>query len=170
MTRILLTGISGVGKSTLIEALAVRGERAVDLDGDEYSEWVEVGDDDATPGSPVEPDCDWAWRADRVADLLGRDKDGVLFVSGCAANMGQFLDSFDRVILLSAPEAVITHRLATRSTNQYGKTTEQAARVLDLKRTVEPLLRRTADREIDTDRPLDEVLARVTGVARDAVG
>jgi hypothetical protein len=101
---------------------------------------------------------------------LARDKDGVLFVSGCAANMGQFLDRFDCVILLSAPEAVISHRLPIRSTNQYGKTPEQAARVLDLKRTVEPLLRRVADREIDTDRPLDEVLARVTGVARDAVG
>jgi hypothetical protein len=84
--------------------------------------------------------------------------------------MGQFLDRFDCVILLSAPEAVISHRLPIRSTNQYGKTPEQAARVLDLKRTVEPLLRRVADREIDTDRPLDEVLARVTGVARDAVG
>src|SRR6516164_6957430 len=113
MKTVLLTGISGTGKSTVTTALAARGERAVDLDADEFSEWVDVADDDATAGSPVEAGRDWVWRADRVDALLAAGADGTLFVSGCAANMGPFLPRFDHVILLSAPPEVIAERLAT---------------------------------------------------------
>lgn len=42
MKRILLTGMSGTGKSTVICELAALGYKAVDADSDEYSEWVEV--------------------------------------------------------------------------------------------------------------------------------
>ena len=41
MKRILLTGMSGTGKSTLISELAARGYKAVDADCDAFSEWVE---------------------------------------------------------------------------------------------------------------------------------
>jgi GTPase SAR1 family protein len=36
--RILLTGMSAVGKSTLVDELRRRGFRAVDLDGPDWSE------------------------------------------------------------------------------------------------------------------------------------
>ncbi len=42
MKRILLTGMSGTGKSTVIAELATRGYKAVDADGDEFSQWMEV--------------------------------------------------------------------------------------------------------------------------------
>lgn len=42
MRRVLLTGLSGTGKSTLIERFATLGYKAVDLDADEGSEFVEV--------------------------------------------------------------------------------------------------------------------------------
>jgi predicted ATPase len=38
LTIVLLTGMSGTGKSTLIELLAARGYRAVDTDSDEWRE------------------------------------------------------------------------------------------------------------------------------------
>jgi hypothetical protein len=38
MKRILLTGMSGTGKSTVTSELAVRGYKAVDLDCDTFSE------------------------------------------------------------------------------------------------------------------------------------
>jgi adenylate kinase family enzyme len=40
--RVLLTGMSGTGKSSLIVELAARGYKAVDVDSDEWSEWVAV--------------------------------------------------------------------------------------------------------------------------------
>jgi dephospho-CoA kinase len=168
MPRILLTGMSGTGKSTLVTELAARGHRAVDLDGDAWSEWAAVDPDEdaAVVGTPVEADRDWVWREDRVRRLLGTAEGDLLFVSGCASNQGRFRAAFDHVILLTAPRAVILQRLATRTTNRYGRTPEEAARVLDLIAKVEPLLRGSADHVIDTSGDLETVVARVVEIAR----
>jgi len=160
MKRVLLTGISGTGKSTLICALAARGYKAVDADTDQWSHWVSVSGPDIA-GTPVRPDEDWVWREDHMQTLLATEDTGVLFVSGCAANMGQFLPQFDHIVLLSAPADVIAERLATRTTNDYGKHPDEVARVLDQQHTVEPLLRRAAGHEIDTSASLDQVVATV---------
>lgn len=158
--------MSGAGKSTVIGALAARGYKAIDADRDEFSEWVVVGGATNTPGTPVEGNRDWVWRADRMQALLTTEDANVLFVSGCAPNMRQFLPQFDHVILLSAPAAVIVERLATRTTNVYGKQPAEVSRVLDLIETVEPLLRRVADYEIDTNTPLAEVVSTVLQLAQ----
>lgn len=166
MKRILVTGMSGTGKSTVIGELAARGYQAIDADCDEFSAWVAVSDDAGTLGTPVEADSDWVWRTDRMQALLATVDTDLLFVSGCAPNMGQFLPQFDHVILLSAPAAVIVARLATRTTNTYGKQPAEVARVLDLIATVEPLLRRVADDEIDTNAPLEAVISTVLQLAQ----
>jgi broad-specificity NMP kinase len=159
--RVLITGMSATGKSTVVAVLKARGLRAVDLDTDEYSEWVSP--DPEAPGLPVEPERDWVWREDRVRELLDRDEGDVLFVSGCAANMGPFLPRFDHVVLLTAPDNVIAMRLSDRTTG-YGTNPGEVARVLDLVREVEPRLRRVADTEIDTSAALDDVIDAVLSV------
>lgn len=166
MTRILLTGISGVGKSSVITELAARGYSAVDADSDDSSEWRAVSDDDDTPGSPVEAGRDWVWREDRIQALLASADADILFLAGCAANMRAFLPQFDLIILLSAPAEVIVERLATRTTNQYGKRPDEVARTLSLMQTVEPLLRRATSHEIDTSAPLDAVIATILRLAQ----
>ncbi len=159
MKRILITGMSGTGKSTVIGALAARGHKAVDADCDEFSEWVESTGDSGSLGSTVEADRDWVWREDRIQDLLSTEDTDVLFLGGCAENMRKFLPQFDHVVLLSAPAEVLVERLATRTNNPYGKRPDEVARVLELVETVEPLLRRVAGHEIDASAPLEEVVA-----------
>jgi hypothetical protein len=56
---------------------------------------------------------------------------------------------------------VIVERLATRTTNPYGKRPEEVARVLGLVQTIEPLLRRGAGHEVDTSAPIDQVVTQV---------
>jgi shikimate kinase len=98
--RILLTGMSATGKSTIISELAARGYKAVDADGDEFSQWVEVSGDASPFGSPVEGDRDWVWREDRIQALLSTEDTEVLYLGGCAENMGKFLPQFDHVVRL----------------------------------------------------------------------
>ena len=147
MKRVLLTGMSGTGKSSLIQALRTLGYRAVDMDEPGWSTHSATGD--------------WIWREDRVADLLNEAEGEVIFISGCAENQGQFYPHLEHIILLSAPAAVLVEHIQTRTNNPYGKKPEELAAVLHNLATIEPLLRRGATAEIDTSAPLDEVLTAV---------
>ena len=149
MTAVLVTGMSGTGKSSALAELARRGHRVVDTD---YGGWTE---------REAEP----LWREDRIDQLLDEHEDGVLFVSGCVANQGKFYPRFDAVVLLSAPADVILERVAGRSTNDFGKTDSEREQILSDLAAVEPLLRRGATAEIDTRAPLAEVVDALVRIA-----
>lgn len=68
MKRILLTGISGTGKSSVIRALADLGYKAIDTD-DGWSEQL--------------PDGRQRWREDAFTALLATEDADVLFLAGC---------------------------------------------------------------------------------------
>jgi len=161
--RVLVTGVSGVGKSTTVRELARRGLKAVDLDDPAWSEWVDSPDGDGP--SPPHPGQDWLWRADRVGRLLATQDADVLVVGGCAPNLGAFRDRFDVIVLLSAPAVVMASRLGDRDGSAYGTHPEELARSLRFKETVEPRLRAIADVEIDTTAPLDDVVATILTLA-----
>jgi len=159
VTVVLVTGMSGTGKSTALAELARRGHRVVDTDDDGWTEEAPLPDGGA----------ERLWNEGRIEQLVRRPRDGALFVSGCVANQGRFYPRFDAVVLLSAPVDVILQRVATRDTNDFGKTAEQRERILDDLETVEPLLRRGASAEIDTRAPLAEVADELERIARVAV-
>jgi len=158
---VLVTGMSGTGKSAALVELARRGHRVVDTDYDGWSEEVP---------SPDEPEPEQRWRIDRIDPLLREHDDGVLFVSGTVLNQGTFYPRFDAVVLLSAPADVILERIATRETNDYGKTEAQPDLILHHLATVVPLLRAGATAEIDTRAPLDEVVDALERIAGTVTG
>lgn len=147
---ILVTGMAGVGKSTVLTHLARRGFTTADTDD---GGWIHVVD-----GEPL-------WREPLIAALLDRPRHQTLFVAGAVANQVGFYDRFDAIMLLSAPIAVVFDRLARRTNNPFGKSEADRQRVAADILDVEPLLRQAATHEIITTRPLAEVVDTMIDIA-----
>jgi dephospho-CoA kinase len=147
MPKVLVTGMSGTGKSAALRVLGARGHRVVDTDTDQWSHWVTTPDGSA----------DWIWREDAIAGLLASHHQGHLFVAACKTNQGKFYPQFDHIALLTAPTDILLARIATRTSNPYGKRPEEQALILRHLAEVEPRLRATATVVIDASAPLAQV-------------
>jgi len=150
--RVLVTGMSGTGKSTLLVELARRGYWTVDTDYGDYFETV---------------DGESLWIESQIDDLLAADHpSGILVVAGATRNQVTFYPRFDHVVLLSAPEGLMVERLRARTGNSFGRSPAELAAVLADLAEVEPLLRASATLEIVTTIPVadvaDAVLAHVS--------
>lgn len=141
MRHILVTGMSGAGKTTLLDELARRGHRVVDTDHDG---WVLD---------------DGGWDEPRMSALLASDD--TIVVSGTVENQVLFYDRFDSIVLLSAPLDVLLARVAARTDNPYGNSAADRELIALHVRTVEPLLRAGATRELDGRQPVAALADRV---------
>jgi broad-specificity NMP kinase len=98
--RVLLTGMSGAGKSALVRELRRRGYAAYDADDDGFSE--------------PRDDGRWGRRSDAVASLLVQVAEGeLLFFAGCSEE--QIEMPFDYRVLLTLPQDEMVMRLRTRT-------------------------------------------------------
>lgn len=143
--------MSGTGKSAALAELAKRGFEVVDTDVGGWTEWSDE-------------EGGYVWREARVAELLDRERDVSLYVSGTVSNQGRFYSHFDAVVLLSAPTDVLLRRIESRITNNHGKSADERALVLEHLAEVEPLLRATCTHELDASRPLEEVVAQLAAI------
>ena len=137
MAKVLLTGMSGTGKSTVLAELQARGYETVDTD---YEAWTL---------------SDGKWDEQRMAELLASTKR--IIVSGTVENQGNFYQYFDHIVLLSAPLRILLERVKNRTNNSYGKTPEQQSQIAAYKQSIEPLLRQGATLELDSQAPIEEI-------------
>jgi shikimate kinase len=151
VTKVLVTGMSGTGKSSALRVLGSRGHDVVDTDTEEWSRWT--NDELGRP--------DWIWREDAMTSLLSAPRDASLFVAGCKTNQGDFYTYFDHVVLLHAPLDVLLERLAHRDDNPYGKSDDDRNEIRHYVETVVPRLRAGATNEIDASLPLSHVVTQL---------
>lgn len=153
MTRVLETGVPGVGKSSVILRLRGLGYEASDMDDEGWSYFRDDGE--------------YAWREDRLTERLDRPDDGVLFVGGGADNMVRFYDRFDRIVLRSAPPDVMTERLYSRTNNPFGKRPDELEGIMRDREVFEPIMRRRAHGEIVTTIAVNDVVEQLLEMTLD---
>lgn len=150
---VLVTGMSGTGKSTVLAELARRGHDVVDTDDDGWI--VDV---------PTQAGPEPMWDLDRIVARLREHRAGWLFVAGCVANQRVLYDRFDALVLLSAPVEVVLARVADRA-NPFGSRPHDRTKIASDLARFEPSLRAGADHEIVTTVPVAEVARRLEEIA-----
>lgn len=151
MNHVLVTGMSGVGKSTVLGELRARGFACIDMDDEALSYLDDEGHQH--------------WRTDALVRLLDAHPERTTFVFGCAEEQGSLYGRFGAIVLLSAPVDVMVERIRSRSGNRFGRDLTEMARILEDQRVVEPLLRASCTQEIVTTVPVAEVVERIVAIA-----
>lgn len=145
MTKVLLTGMSGVGKSTILGQLNLEGHKTVDLD---YDDWIKF-DNQAD---------DYLMNSKKIIDLIEQNDYENLFIGGTTINQKEIYPYLDYIIALTAPIEVMKKRIQIRNNNPFGKNETDWNKILKDKEMFEPLIIKNSDFVIDTNKNSGEIV------------
>ncbi len=162
MKKIFVTGISGTGKTTISEELVKRGFQTISMDETENLCWWINKETKEKVDWEVELNRDFTSKHEWICDveylkkLLSKKDADLVFVLGCSENQDDFLDIFDKVLLLQCKPETFFKRLADRTNNDFGKHPSVQDAILVWYKDFENGLLENGAVSINTDRPLDK--------------
>ncbi len=138
--EVLITGVSGTGKSTICKNLINLGYDAYDIENIEgmfemYHKDTKKIFEDYDNSKPIHiKNAEWICDVEKLKKLLESKKSGVTFYCGIASNMDDLLPLFDKVIVLQPDSDTLNQRLENREgTNDIGNTQDGRDVVLEWK-------------------------------------
>ena len=175
---VLVTGVSGSGKSAIARRLTAMGRDAISMDADEQlTGWHDTATGQRT-ARPDVPDAEWLaehewrWDPNRLDAIIAdaRTRNDVLFLCGHATNGLDLADRFDACLLLEIDRATMTRRLRDPNRgNVYGRTDASHDHALAAYDTFVASWRRYGAVTIDATEPLDTVAGEVLMTAASAL-
>ena len=163
---VLVSGSSGSCKSAVCHVLKRRGYEAHDTDQDENAVWVNrtTGEVAVMSDAPEVKSPAWLeeqeWRVvpRRVEALVKRADDRLVFLCGSTATEKEVRHLFSRVIYLAIDNETLRHRLASRTTNAFGKAPNELEAILAWHKVGEDEYRRFGAVIVNATLPLREVV------------
>ena len=171
MSLVWVTGNSGTGKSTVCEMLRALGYAAFDAD-EGFSRWIDRGTGEVVtdPPCPVPEgwldQYGWAIIRERVEALVEDSRCRVAFLCGSAENEADVRDLFDLIVCLVIDEGTLRYRLATRTTNSFGRHPEELAAALKWNPRMRAIYERRGATITDASKPVAEVVEQVVDAAQ----
>lgn len=170
--RVLITGVAGTGKSTIVKALNERGIASIDLhDVPGLFFWQDKETKQKVEYSPVQS-REWFDRVDRFCDI-GRlkeilDQNNDTVMAGTASgNQAEYFLLFDKVILLQCNPQTLIHRMETRTNKSgYGKTRAEQEDNIEWQKEFEPTLLSQGAISVNTEGNIDDVVDRIIEIVK----
>lgn len=148
MVRILLTGMSGVGKSTVLRKLQSENSLTIDLDD---GDWMYF-DDRAN---------DFLMDIPKLKNFMKMNSDKHIFLAGTASNQSRLYVDLDCVIALTAPLSVMKERIKSRTDNPFGKSETEWEKIEKDTMEFEERIKKSSDYVIDTSQPLEDTVKKI---------
>jgi AAA domain len=173
MPLVLVAGISGAGKSAVCDELVRRGYEAHDVDLEGNAVWIDRDTGEVEPPKASRSaessawfEChDWCVLPEKVQALADGAGTRTVFLCGMTKNEGEVWHLFSRVVYLSIDAATVRERVASRTSNDFGKADHELAAILDWHEIAEREHERAGAVIVDATRPLAEVVDEVLRAA-----
>jgi dephospho-CoA kinase len=169
MKRYYITGVSGVGKSSVAEKLAQKGIPTLDIDSIKgLCHWVNNDTREIVQWSPGRSD-EWYKKhkyicnKEKLINLMNKHKD-IVVVAGLAYNRSELWNLFDRIFLLHCNEKIFIKRITERKNHNFGKHILEKENILSWYKDFEKEMLKNGAIPINTDRPfaniIDEIVSK----------
>lgn len=169
--NILITGVSGSGKTTIASELSSLGYHAINMDSvDGLCSWVDLSSGEFVPdGRELDSNWlethDWWWRSEKLNELLAGTEDG--YFCGSSGNEKEFFSLFGKVILLNMDADLINERiLNNHRDHSYGKMPGEIEAILGYFENFQTDAIKAGAVVIDARKPLNEVVDLILAEAR----
>ena len=166
--KILITGIGGSGKTTLVEELSKRGNIGIDLDKTSLCFWVnkitgEKAKYTAGAGPAWIENHSWKLDVQGLVSLLRTfPSEKNVYIGGkiASSQIKEIFPLFDKVFLLRPSDGVLAHRQSTRTNkeNKFAKSKEEQEHLRVGRIKFEEACLENGATSVDADKPIKEIL------------
>jgi dephospho-CoA kinase len=166
MRRFYITGVSGVGKSSVAEKLKGRGISSIDLDEvDDLCNWVnkktkKISNWRSGIGSDFLESHEYICDKEKLIALMNKYSD-IIVVVGIVDNQSEIIDLFDKILLFHCDEEIFLKRIENRTNNDFGKHDSEKEMILGWYRDFEKEMIEKGAISINTKEPLDAIVDKV---------
>jgi len=164
--KIYVTGISGTGKTTMAKELEKRGFYAISIDEvPNLCFWINKKTKKKIEGE-VELNKkfidthDWFCDTEYLKKLINKGSD-LVFVFGIASNQNDFLDLFDKTLLLQCKPETFISRIENRTDNDFGKDKTAQEKILGFYQNFENELLEKGAISITSEGSVEEVVENI---------
>jgi hypothetical protein len=162
--KVLITGVAATGKSTLGIYLREQGYPVIETD--RVSGWMrrdtgQLAEYNRAHGTGALSEITWNCDTEKLLELVDEQRGEIVFVCGYTDNQSEYLQYFDKVFLLSIGEAALKHRLATRTTGDWGKDPTELQHVLESVEPLHQLAMSIGAEVIFAERPTDDIAQKI---------
>lgn len=140
---VLITAVSGTGKSTVCKTLHLMGYDSIDIESiDGLYELVNEKTGEVMPGNlaQISEGVDWNCNKLRLEKLVASQVSELTFYCGGMSNTFEVWNDFDHVIMLTISDEATIKRLSARQSGEFGSTKVNRDWVLSWKHSLEKRL------------------------------